>query len=121
MRHGRAYPLWMAIEERRAALGWSRRGLARMTVHHTGTGEPIPERAVDALRTDRRVPPPGIVFALADTVGLDRDEAAALAGVRRQAVPAADGERTVGVEDLLAVVEDLQRAVASLVDLLRKG
>jgi hypothetical protein len=120
MRHGRGFPLWTAIEERRQALGWSRRGLARMTAHHTGTGEPIPERAIDALRTDRRVPPPGVVFALADTLGLDRDEAAALAGVRRQAVPVAP-ERTVGAEDLLPVVEDLQRAVASLVDLLGKS
>lgn len=84
---GAAHAFWRRLEKKRIALEWTKSRLSQETIKHTADGHPIPRTTIDRLRTQTRPPHPRIVNALADAVGLDRDEAAVLAGLIPPAPP----------------------------------
>lgn len=104
-RPGPAHGFFEEVDRQRAALGWSWPGLLRMTARHTVSGEPVPWRAVEGLRTDRRPPPAEVVYAVADAAGIDRALAASLAGI----APSPAGGSAVGTIIVLDGLSDPQR------------
>lgn len=78
---GIAQRFWLRVEQERVAKGMTKEALSTATARHTPDGKVIPRSTIDNLRTTTRPPQPRIVFAIADALGLDRTEAAELAGV----------------------------------------
>lgn len=72
-KQGVAHRLWVRIEQLRVAKGLAQSAL----VAQSG----ISASTINRLKTSTRAPQPRIVYALADAVGLDRDEAVRLAGI----------------------------------------
>lgn len=72
---GVAYPLWEAIEAERVARGWTKTELAeRLGMNRSRS-------TIDRLATGRRPPLPKTVRKIADVLGMDRTQAAMLAGL----------------------------------------
>ncbi|MFG2038064.1 hypothetical protein [Dactylosporangium sp. NPDC048998] len=81
--HGKgvAYSFWLAVEQERAAQGLTKMDLWNLLKERAGDG-PTPARStIDNLRDSTRAPQPRIVHALADTLGIDREEARRMAGL----------------------------------------
>lgn len=115
---GVAYDFWARLEKERTALGWSKFELFERVRDHVGEG-PAPARStIDNLRTSSRPPQARIVNAIADVLGIPRDEAHILANLT-------DPPRERGSDDVRAAIEasavytDAQRRMLlDLVDLI---
>lgn len=79
---GVAYAFWERIEREQYAQGLTQREV----VKRSG----IPASTINNLKDSTRPPQPRIVHAIADALGIDRDEAAQLAGRSQTPTPPAD-------------------------------
>lgn len=70
---GVAYPFWLRVQSERVARGWTTLELQAQSG--------IPRETVGRMRTGKRAPQARTVNALAETLGIDRDEAHRLAGL----------------------------------------
>lgn len=90
---GAAHRLWAVIESERVRLGWT---AVQMAQHID-----LPRSTIDRLRKGSRPPQVGTVHAVADALGIDRIDAARLAGLR----PQEDWEWEIWSLDHLDLVE----------------
>ncbi|MFC3980214.1 helix-turn-helix domain-containing protein [Streptosporangium jomthongense] len=94
-------PFWKRIETERIARTWTatdlhrRSGVARSTINN--------------LATQRRRPRPATVVALADTLGIPRDEAFALAGLDPEAAAVGETATDDTLDELLARLPEERR------------
>jgi hypothetical protein len=115
---GVAYPLWLRVEQERIRLGLTKMELwQRMKAAAPDDAPAVSRGTIDNLRDSTRAPQPRIVHALADALGIDRDEAAQLAGL----VPSALSGNTSVRESIVAssVYTDAEKQVLlGLLDVL---
>jgi transcriptional regulator with XRE-family HTH domain len=94
MGSGVAYPFWRRIEDKRLERGWTKTELA----DRSG----LPRSTYNDLQNTSRAPLPRIVHAYADAVGVPREEAEQLAGLRpRTAGHSVDVRDAIASDDVL--------------------
>jgi transcriptional regulator with XRE-family HTH domain len=76
---GVAFPLYERVERERVLRGWS------STQMEDKTG--VARQTVGKWRTNPMTPQPGTVNAVADALGIDREEALRLAGILTSGIP----------------------------------
>ena len=107
-RHGVAHPFWLRLEQLRYE-----RGLTKADLHERSG---VARTTIDNLKTSTRPPQPRIVHALAEVVGMDRTEAARLAGLLPAHTP------DVSVRDAIAAsaayTQQQKEALIAFVDVL---
>jgi hypothetical protein len=112
---GVAYELWLRVEQERARQGLTKLDLWRRMKSALGDGPSPARTTIDNLRDSTRAPSPRIVNALADALGIDRGEAAQLAGI---VPPATSAE--VDVRDSIrrsaTYTDEEKRALLALLD-----
>src|SRR5438874_8983316 len=77
---GVPYRFWRRIDQERDERDWSWDRVSEETARHTPDGKAIPRSTIANWRTSTRRPALRLVYAVADALGINRTEAAQLAG-----------------------------------------
>ncbi|TDB81444.1 XRE family transcriptional regulator [Micromonospora fluostatini] len=104
-----AYQLWAAVEDERLKRGWT----AVRMAEHLG----LPRNTISRLKTSPRPPHVGTVHTIADSLGIDREEAEEMAGLRP---PTSARTGAVSVREAIQrdwfYTEEQRRAMLAIVD-----
>jgi transcriptional regulator with XRE-family HTH domain len=111
--HGVAYELWRRVQLKANELGLT----GVQVAEHTG----IRRGTIDALKTSTRAPQPRIVNALAEFIGIDRHEAAILAGRVPADTPDAEFDVRIAIERSTAYTREQREMLLQLVELIEQA
>ncbi|GAA2069553.1 helix-turn-helix domain-containing protein [Polymorphospora rubra] len=110
---GVAYNFWLRVKTEQATRGWNDVELQRQSG--------IPRGTTDRLKVGKRPPQPRIVNALADALGIDRDEALSLARI----TPPGTGPTAVSAREAIEqdpmFNEDQRETMLRLLDMIEQA